>query len=105
VDAAIAACSLDLTEAEYARLMQAAAGPPPRGASWAQARAVLLRIGRELTTLSRPTLDTIAAFFATPQAWGAFSPEGAGGAGGQGPGGRGGGGGQRCWLVAGVAAV
>ena len=34
VDAAIAACSLDLTEAEYARLMQAAAA----SASWEQVR-------------------------------------------------------------------
>lgn len=70
VDAAIAACSLDLTESEFARLMQAAA----LSASWEEGRLVLLRMGRELTTLQRRTLDLIAAFFESQQAQQAFAP-------------------------------
>ncbi|GAB4817090.1 hypothetical protein N2152v2_004136 [Parachlorella kessleri] len=76
VDAAIAACDLDLTEAEYARLIQAAAAPLPGGACWQQVRSVLLRMGRELTTLSRPTLEAVALLFGTEQAQQAFEPEG-----------------------------
>lgn len=50
--------------------MQAAA----LSASWEEGRLVLLRMGRELTTLQRRTLDLIAAFFESQQAQQAFAP-------------------------------
>jgi proteinaceous RNase P len=64
VDAAIAAQGLDLGEAEYARLLQAAAA----GGPWARAEGVLRRLGAELTVLQPATLDRLRALFASPAA-------------------------------------
>lgn len=81
VYSALTAASLDLTEAEFSRLMQAAAG----SASWEEGRRVLRAMGRELTVLQRSTLDRIAAFFASERAAAAFGGgAGAGGWGGLG---------------------
>ncbi|KAL4448170.1 hypothetical protein ABPG75_005389 [Micractinium tetrahymenae] len=80
VDAAIAAQQLDLTEAEFARLLQAAAA----GASWERAASVLRRIGSELTVLQPETLARVRTLFASPAAAtagaGGGAVEGAGGA-------------------------
>lgn len=77
MDAAIAAQQLDLTEAEFARLLQAAAA----GASWERAAGVLRRIGSELTVLAPATLRRVRALFASPAAAAAFA-DGAGSAAG-----------------------
>lgn len=65
------AAGIDLTEPEYARLLQAAAA----GAPWPAVRAVLLRMGRELTELQRPTLARAAALFASHTAAAAFDEQ------------------------------
>ena len=72
VDAAIAAQQIDLTEAEFARLLQAAAA----GASWERAAGVLRRIGSELTVLCPATLRRVRALFASPAAAAAFASSG-----------------------------
>lgn len=64
VDAAIAEQQLDLTEAEFARLLQAAAA----GGSWERAASVLRRVGSELTALQPGTLARVRALFASPAA-------------------------------------
>lgn len=64
VDTAIAAQQLDLTEPEFARLLQAATS----GACWERAASVLRRIGAELTVLQPETLRRVAALFASPAA-------------------------------------
>lgn len=50
---------LDLTEAEYAALLLACS----RGATEQQAEGVLRRLGRELTTLTQPTLAAAETYF------------------------------------------
>lgn len=64
MDAAIAEQQLDLTEAEFARLLQAATA----GHSWERAASVLRRIGSELTVLQPETLARVRALFASPAA-------------------------------------
>lgn len=68
VDAAIAEQQLDLTESEFARLVQAAAAGDASPASWHRAASVLRRIGSELTVLQPDTLSRIHALFASPPA-------------------------------------
>ena len=77
MDEAIAAQQLDLTEAEFARLLQAAAAD----ASWERAVGVLRRMGSELTVLTPTTLRRVKELFASPAAAVAFA-QGEGGAGG-----------------------
>lgn len=69
VDEAITAQQLDLTEAEFARLLQAAAA----GSSWERAQGVLRRIGSELTVMSPTTLRRVRELFASPAAAAAFA--------------------------------
>ncbi|PSC70853.1 pentatricopeptide repeat [Micractinium conductrix] len=78
VDAAIAAQQLDLTEAEFARLLQAAAAAP---SPWGRAASVLRRIGGELTVLQPDTLARVRALFASAgaAAAGDAASDGAGG--------------------------
>lgn len=69
VDAAIAAQQLDLTEAEFARLLQAAAA----AADWGAAAGVLRRMGSELTVLRPSTLRRVEALFGAPAAAGRWA--------------------------------
>eukprot|EP00887_Chlorella_sp_A99_P004138 scaffold23.g4138.t1 len=77
VDAAIQEQGLDLTEAEYGRLLQAAAAP---GGTWEQASSVLERMGHDLTVLQDATLARVRALFASPAAAAALAPPAGGGA-------------------------
>ena len=54
----LASHNLDLTEAEFAALLAVC----EHGAAWERTRALLLRIGRELTTLSavRPSMSLLS---------------------------------------------
>lgn len=64
MDAAIAEQQLDLSEPEFARLLQAATA----GGSWERAAGVLRRIGSELTVLQPDTLARVRGLFASPAA-------------------------------------
>ncbi|KAK9822617.1 hypothetical protein WJX74_010626 [Apatococcus lobatus] len=55
---------LDMGEADYALLLEAAAA----GASWPQVQRVLTRMGQELTVLQAPTLRAAEAYFRSPSA-------------------------------------
>lgn len=72
VDAAIAAQQLDLTESEFARLVQAAAA----GSDWGAAAGVLRRMGSELTSLRPSTLRRVEALFSSPAAGGRWEVAG-----------------------------
>ena len=64
VDAAIAEQKLDLSDPEFARLLQAATA----GSSWERAGGVLRRVGAELTVLQPDTLARVRSLFASPAA-------------------------------------
>lgn len=71
VDRAIEAAGLELGEAEYSRLLQAAAAG---GATWEEVAGVLRRMSKELTVLQQGTMVRLRQLFVSPSVGSGFRP-------------------------------